>query len=837
MALPPQPFGNMVERDTGPVGPMDGAGVDVSVFAPETFEGGAQITENPDGSALIEALAGMSMDGFTQEELIPFDSNLAEFLDESTLGEIASDLVSAYEDDLASRSDWEETYTKGLDLLGVQSEERTTPFEGASGVTHPLIAESVTQFQAQAYKEILPAGGPVKTQVIGLNTPERIEQAQRVKDYMNYLILDRMEEYDPDTDQMLFYLPLSGSTFKKIYYDNTKGRPVAKFIPAQDVVVPYTASDLRSAARITHVLKMSDNEVRKLQVSGFYRDVELSSGTDEDENEVRKKVDEIQGTSRSSYTDDVRTILEMHVELDLDGFEDIGMDGEPTGIKLPYIVTIDESSNEVLSIRRNYAEEDPNKESIPYFVHYKFLPGLGFYGFGLTHMIGGLGRAATSILRQLIDAGTLSNLPAGFKARGIRVANSDEPLQPGEFRDIDAPGGNIRDAIIPLPYKEPSATLAQLLGALIESGRRFVSVADQQAANMGQEQPVGTTVALLERGMKVLSAIHKRLHYSQKQEFKILARIIGENMPVDYPYEVSGQGPGQQLKLQDFDGRVDILPVSDPNIFSMAQRVALAQEQLKLAQTNPQMHNLHAAYRRMYQALEVQNIDEILPPPQQPQPTDPAMENGRAIVGSPLQAFGDQNHEAHIRSHVEFFKLPYVQAIPHAMSALLAHIMEHVAMLAREQMIQQAQELIQQVQLAVQTGAIPAQQAQQQIQQAQAALQDPKHAADYAALLQQQILAKLLPEFMPPAPDPMADPLVQIRNAELNLKQQEVVRDGQIDLAKLELDKEKLTQKAAGEAARLELQEEIADDRNDVNRERIAAQTAMAMQRNMTGGQ
>ena len=829
MALPPQPFGNMVERDTGPLGPMDGAGVDIPVNMPEDFAGGAQITEMPDGGALIEALTGMPMGGFTEEELIPFDSNLAEFLEDDTLGEIASDLVSAYEDDLASRSDWEETYTKGLDLLGVRSDERTEPFEGASNVTHPLIAESVTQFQAQAYKELLPSGGPVKTQVIGLNTPDRLQQANRVKDYMNYLIMDRMEEYDPDTDQMLFYLPLSGSTFKKIYFDQTKQRPVAKFIPAQDVVVPYAASDLRSTPRITHVLKMTDNEVRKLQVSGFYRDVELSDGSDEDDNEVRKKVDEIQGTSRSSYTDDVRTVLEMHVELDLDGFEDVGMDGEPTGIKLPYIVTIDEASNQVLAIRRNYAEGDPTKEAIPYFVHYKFLPGLGFYGFGLTHMIGGLGRAATSILRQLIDAGTLSNLPAGFKARGIRVANSDEPLQPGEFRDIDAPGGNIRDAIIPLPYKEPSATLAQLLAALIEGGRRFVSVADNQAQNMGQEQPVGTTVALLERGMKVLSAIHKRLHHGQKQEFKILARIIGENMPAMYPYELEGQG--QQLKQQDFDGRVDILPVSDPNIFSMAQRVALAQEQLKLAQTNPQMHNLHAAYRRMYQALEVQNIDEILPPPPEPQPMDPAMENGRAIVGTALQAFPDQNHEQHIQAHIQFFRLPFVQATPHALTGLLAHIMEHVAMMARQMMVTETQELMQQMQMAVQTGAINPQQAQQQIQQTQAALQDPKHAADYAALLQRQILEKVLPEIMPPQPDPMADPLVQIRNAELQLKQQEIMQDGQIDQAKLAMEQAKMQQKAAGEAARLELQEEIADDRNAVNRERIAVQAAMAMQR------
>ena len=830
MALPPQPFGNMVDTTVNPADMSDEMGVEVPLNLPEDFAGGAQVTETPDG-ALIEALMGM--EEMSEEELIPFDSNLAEFLEDDVLGEISNDLTGAFEDDLASRSDWEETYVKGLDLLGVKTEERSEPFEGASNVTHPLIAESVTQFQAQAYKELLPAGGPVKTKVLGLQNAETEAQATRVKDYLNYLIVDRMEEYDPDTDQMLFYLPLSGMTFKKLYFDPVKQRPVARFVPAQDVVVPYSATDLRSAPRITHVLKMSDNEVRKLQVSGFFRDVELSDSGDEDEDSVLSKVNELQGVSRSSYTDDVRTILEMHVDLDLDGFEDTDADGEPTGVKLPYIVSIDRDSNQVLAIRRNYAENDPMREAVPYFVPYKFLPGLGFYGFGLTHMIGGLGRAATSILRQLIDAGTLSNLPAGFKARGMRVANSDEPLQPGEFRDIDAPGGNIRDAIIPLPYKEPSATLAQLLGALIDGGRRFVSVADNQAQNMGQEQPVGTTVALLERGMKVLSAIHKRLHHAQKQEFKILARIVSENLPQAYPYQLANNG--QQLKEQDFDGRIDIIPVSDPNIFSMAQRVALAQEQLKLAQTNPQMHNLHAAYRRMYQALEVQNIDEILPPPPQPQPMDPAMENGRAMVGTPLQAFPDQNHESHIQAHVAFFKLPLVQATPHAVPALLAHIMEHVALLARQQMLEQSQQLIAQVQIAIDTGAISPEQAQQQIAQTQAALQDPKHAADYAALLQQQILDKMLPEIMPPMPDPMSDPLVQIRNSELQLKQQELIQEGQIDQAKLEIDQEKMRQKSASEAARLELQEDIADERNEVNRERIAVQAAIAAQRNRGG--
>ena len=507
-------------------------------------------------------------------------------------------------------AEWEEGYVKGLDLLGIKYEERTQPFAGASGVTHPLIAESVTQFQAQCYKELLPAGGPVKTQIIGMKDQAREEQATRVKDFMNYQITEVMEEFDTDTDQMLFYLPLSGSTFKKVYYDPLKQRAVAMFIPAEDMVIPYSATDIATSSRVTHVLRMDENQVRKMQVAGEYRDIELSSSYDDSDGSVKEKVRELDGTDKS-HMDDIYTILEMHVDLDIEGFEDRDPMGEPTGIKLPYIVTLDKGSGEILSIRRNFRADDPLKRKRQYFVHYKFLPGLGFYGFGLIHMIGGLGRAATSILRQLIDSGTLANLPAGFKARGLRIRNDDEPLNPGEFRDIDAPGGDIRSSIIPLPFKEPSGTLAQLLGSLIDAGRRFVSIADQQVGqNMGKEMPVGTTVALLERGMKVMSAIHKRLHYAQKQEFRLLASILAENLPPEYPYDVSGGN--RQVKQTDFDGRIDIIPVSDPNIFSMAQRVTLAQTQLQLAQSNPQVHNLYQAYRRMYLALEVQNIDEVL---------------------------------------------------------------------------------------------------------------------------------------------------------------------------------------------------------------------------------
>ena len=825
MALPPLVDSGIRPEDMMP----DEASVEVPVEQIEMFENGAEVIPDGEGGAIVQALAAAMMGDMDQEELIPFDANLAEYLDDSVMGEIATELLASYEEDLESRDEWEETYTKGLDLLGVKTMERTQPFQGASGVTHPLISESVTQFQAQAYKELLPSGGPVKTRIVGLQNQETEAQAKRVKDYMNYLIMEEMEEFDPDMDQLLFYLPLSGSTFKKVYFDSVRNRPVSKFIPAQDVVVPYSASDLATAPRITHVLKMSDNDLRKQQVMGMYRDVDLASAGDDEEDPVRQKVDELQGTSKS-YTDDVRTVLEMHVEMDIEGFEDVDAEGNPTGIKLPYIVTVDRDSSTILGIRRNYVEGDAYKQKVQYFVHYKFMPGLGFYGFGLTHMIGGLGRAATSLLRQLIDAGTLANLPAGFKARGVRVRNDDEPLQPGEWRDIDAPGGNIRDSIIPLPYKEPSGTLAQLLGALVEGGRRFVSVADNQVSNMNQEMPVGTTVAMLERGMKVMSAIHKRLHYAQKNEFRILARIIAENLPPSYPYQVANAEAS--VKVTDFDGRVDILPVSDPNIFSMAQRVSLAQSQLQLAQSNPQMHNLHSAYRRMYQALEVQNIDEILPPLPQPQPTDPAMEHAEVIKGQALQAFPGQDHNAHIMAHVAFMQTPMVMAAPAVQGALYGHLQEHISLLAQEQAMQQVQQQMQQVQLLAQSGGISMEEAQMQMQQLQMQMQDPAALARTVAQIEQTIVQQVAQLLTPPPQDPAADPLVQIRMQELGLKQQELQMDAQNDQNKMALEAAKLQQRAATDAARLETQEEIADERNQVNRERIDVSRQAMMRRN-----
>ena len=827
MALPPRPMGSLVDSAMAASGAdIDPSAVDVPVMAPENFEGGASVTEDGQGGAIVQALA-MAMEQMAPEELIPHNANLAEFLDEGYLGELSNELQGAYEDDLSSRSEWEEGYTKGLDQLGVNYQERSTPFEGASGVTHPLIAESVTQFQAQAYKELLPAGGPVQAQVMGLQDQAREEQASRVKHFMNYQITEVMEEYDPDMDQLLFYLPLSGSTFKKVYFDEARQRAVSKFVPAQDLVVPYSASDLQTASRITHVLRMDANEVRKLQVAGFYRDVELSKyegGTDT----VRDKVDEIQGTSKS-YTDDVFTLLEMHVDLDLEGFEDMNPEGEPTGIQLPYIVTIDEGSGQVLSIRRNFDEGSDLARKRHYFVHYKFMPGLGFYGFGLIHMIGGLGRASTSILRQLIDAGTLANLPAGFKARGVRVRNNDEPLQPGEWRDIDTPGGSIRDSIIPLPYKEPSATLAQLLGALVEGGRRFVSLADQQTGNMNQEAPVGTTVALLERGMKVMSAIHKRLHYAQKIEFRILARIFAENLPPEYPYDVAGAQ--RTIKAEDFDARVDVIPVSDPNIFSMAQRVTLAQTQLQLAQSNPQMHNLHAAYRRMYQALEVQNIEEILPPPPQPQPLDPAVENARALMGEILNTFPDQDHDVHIAIHVMFMKTPLVMTSPQVMGTFYAHIMEHVSQKARQMVMQEIQGLISQLQILAQTGGVDPAAAQAQIMEIQTQMQNPAEIEKLVSMQQQQIMAQVLGQLVPAGQDPMSDPLVQIRMQELAIKQQDLQRKQTEDQAQIAMEAAKMQQRAATDAARIESQEDIAEDRNTVNRERIEVQRQNAIMR------
>ena len=788
MAIQPRQIAGMVEDSMGAGGQMMPEEDSLQIELPDAMD------DLPEGIELADE-QGLEI------EAEPYDhgANLAEVLDDSVLGELSSDIQAKFREDLESREDWEEAIAKGLGLLGINYEDRSAPFLGASGVTHPLLSEAVTQFQAQAYKEMLPSGGPVKTQVLGTPTKETEAQAQRVEDFMNYQITEIMEEYDPDTDQMLFYLPLTGSTFKKVYFDETKQRAVSKFVPAEDMVVPYSASDLRTAERVTHVVRMTYNDIRKLQIAGVYKDVELSSSDDsEDEGAIQGRADELLGL-RPNYSDDSYTLLECHVDLDLEGFEDTDMEGNTTGVMLPYIVTIDQGSGKVLSISRNFREQDTLKRKRQYFTHFKFLPGFGFYGFGLLHTIGGLSRAATSILRQLIDAGTLSNLPAGFKARGVRIRNDDEPLNPGEFRDIDVPGGDLKNSIIPLPYKEPSATLAQLLGVVVDSGRRFAQVADAKIADMNSQAPVGTTVALIEQGSKIISAIHKRLHYAQKQEFRMLAEIFSEN-PVPYPYFVGEVPPDTMQK--DFDGRVDILPVSDPNIFSMAQRLSLAQTQLQLAQAAPDIHNTHEAYRRMYDALDIKNIDAILPPPQQPQPVDPATENGNAIKGTPLQAFQEQDHEAHVRAHITLLSSQASQVNPQGYIMLQAHVQEHVGMMARDQITKFFQKAMEAAQLQ---GKQPPQ-------------LDPS--AVEAAIAQQigEILTELMPSLAPPTPE---DPLVEIRKKELENDTAELERKKTNDQLDFQIDQARLQQAYDLAQERQKLQENIADDRNDVNIYRI----------------
>ena len=639
--------------------------------------------EQPEGLPPEVSIEGQEPVAEDLEE--EFSANLADDMDERILKSLGSELLSEYKKDRTSRKDWEEAYIKGLDLLGTNYTEQSKPFKGASGVTHPLLAESVTQFQASAYKELLPSDGPVRTSVVGLRTPATEQQAQRVKEYMNYLLMERMEDYTTDMDQMLFYLPLSGSTFKKIYYDEFLQRPCSKFIPAEDLVVPYYASDLKDAGRITHVIKMTENDINKKMAAGFYRDIDLPK-PQQKKDEVQDAINKLDGM-KDTYSDYIYNILEMHVDLNLDDYENFDKKIKK-GIKIPYIVTLDEGSGEILSIYRNYSADDPNFTRIEYFVHFKFLPGLGFYGFGLIHMIGGLSRAATIALRQLIDAGTLKNLPAGFKSRGLRVRDDDQPIQPGEFRDVDAPGGNIRDQFFQLPFTEPSPTLFQLLGFVVNAGTKFAQITDLSTGNDTQNRAVGTTIALMERGSRVMTGVHKRCYYAMRLEFKILARLCSEYLPPEYPYDV--YGANRMIKQLDFDNRVDILPVADPNIMSMAQRVTLAQTQLQIAQSNPQLHNVYEAYRRVYEALGTKQIDTLMkPPPKPPQPMDPAKENARALQMQLLTAFEFQDHDAHIAAHTTFMASRMVQINPMVYANLQSHVSDHISFKAQKEVKEQ----------------------------------------------------------------------------------------------------------------------------------------------------
>jgi len=784
-------------------------GVDQIIQEPEVVPTeGAQVIPTEDGGAEISFdPQAEAMEGGQDH-----DANLAEFLDDKILGEVGSDLQEKYTDYKSSRQDWEQTYVKGLDLLGFTYKTRTQPFRNASGVTHPVLSEAVTQFQAQAYKELLPAGGPVRTEIVGLSDRNKEDQANRVKDFMNYHIMDVMKEYEPEFDQMLFYLPLSGSTFKKVYYDAVLQRAVSKFIPSDDLIVPYTATSLEDAEAIIHVIKISENDLKKQQVSGFYKDVDLGEPPLQ-QDEIEKKQLELQGI-RVSKQADVYTLLECHVNLDLEGFEDKDQNGEPTGIKLPYIVTIEESSREVLSIRRNYKADDLLKKKTSYFVHFKFLPGLGFYGLGLIHMIGGLSRTATQALRQLLDAGTLANLPAGFKMRGIRVRDDAQPIQPGEFRDVDAPGGNLRDAFMPLPFKGPDQVLLQLMGIVVDASQRFASIADAQVGDMNQQAAVGTTMALLERGSRVMSAIHKRIYAAMKQEFQLLANVFSTYLPPVYPYDVVG---GQrQIKQTDFDDKVDIIPIADPNIFSQSQRIALAQTQLQLAQSNPQIHDLYQAYRKMYEAMGVKDIDLILPAPQQPMPMDPSLEHITAMAAKPFQAFPGQDHKAHIDAHLNFMQLNMVRNNPLTVAAIQKNILEHISLMAQEHVQVEFVQELQQIPML-----------QQQIQTNPQAAQQLQRISIQIEARKSQLVAEMMKDFAEEENKVIgqfdSDPLLKLKSREVDLKALENEQKRKEAEDRINLDKLKALLNQNNEENKLAQNEDLAKLRASVS---LAKQSA-----------
>ena len=758
-------------------------------------EGGAEVTFDP------TTVPGRQSDGHF--------ANLAETMADSDLESLGQTLYDQYTEYKESRGDWEQSYREGLELLGFKYERRTEPFKGASGVNHPVLAEAVTQFQATAYKELLPSDGPVRTQILGDVTVDKEEQSKRVKNFMNYQLMDQMKEYEPEFDQMLFYLPLSGSTFKKVYYDELLGRAVSKFIPAEDLIVPYSATSLDDTDAIVHVIKMSGNELRKQQVAGFYRDVKLNEPP-VTENQLEEKKLQLEGISKDGQEDQY-TLYEMHTNLDLAGYEDMDENGMPTGIKLPYVITFADDNQTILSIRRNFKVDDPLKKKIDYFVQFKFLPGTGFYGFGLIHMIGGLTRTATAALRQLLDAGTLANLPAGFKTRGLRIRDDAQPLQPGEFRDVDAPGGNIRDQFMQLPFKGPDATLLQLMGIVVNAGQRFASIADSQVGDMNQAAAVGTTVALLERGSRVMSAIHKRLYVGLKQEFKLLSEVFKTYLPPEYPYDVVGAT--RNIKVADFDDKVDILPVADPNIFSQTQRISMAQTQLQLAQTNPQIHDIYQAYRSMYDALGVKNVNAILPPPAQPTPLDPSLEEIAAMGMKPFQAFPGQDHKAHIDSHLNFMKSNMVQNSPSVMAALQKNILERISLMAQEQIqLEFSAELMQAQQMQQMLKMNP--QNQQLVAQAQALT--IKINARKA-----QLIAEMTKDYMEEEQKIMGeysgDPLIKLKAREVDLRAKENERKGEEAQERIDLDTAKALMNQENQDEKLEQNEKLAKLRASVS--------------------
>ena len=762
--------------------PQQEDSIEVDIVNPESVS-----VDTPDGGVIIDFDPNGDMGGSSDH-----NENLADLMEENDLRGIASDLVGAFEADRDSRSDWENTYINGLDLLGLKNEDRSEPWDGACGVFHPVLTEAVVRFQAQAIQEIFPAAGPVKTSVVGQITDEKSQQASRVRDYLNYLLTEKMTEYRSETEKMLFSLPLAGSAFRKVYYDPNMGRPCSMFVPAEDFVVSYGASDLVTCERATHIMKRTSNEVRKLQVSGFYSDIDLPDPSP-DTGDIERKYNQLTGGSANYEFDNRHTILEIQAEMDLIGFEDSEY-GEPTGIALPYVVSIDKSSRQILSIRRNWYEDDPMKMKREHFVHYQYLPGIGFYGFGLIHMIGGLAKSATSILRQLVDAGTLSNLPGGLKSRGLRIKGDDTPIMPGEFRDVDVPGGAIRDNITFLPYKEPSNVLYQLLGDIVTEGRRFASAGDVKAADMNAEAPVGTTLAILERSMKVMSAVQARLHASMKKELRILSGVVRDFGPSEYPYDVKNG----ELVAEDFDDRVDIIPVSDPNAGTMAQRIMQYQAALQLAVQAPQMYDLPLLHRQMLEVLGIRDADKIVPLEDEIPVTDPVTENMNIINGEPVKAFIFQDHEAHIQTHVSLIEDPKIMEImsqsPTAKAseaAMASHISEHVAFAYRAKIEKELgvplpgpdEKLPEDIELRLSRLVAPA--------AAQLTGKDKREAQ-----MQKQMQES-------------EDPIIQMQQQELQLKQQQAQAKSQADMAKIQLDLKRFTDKSGLDREKLATQERI----------------------------
>jgi hypothetical protein len=748
--------------------------------------------EIEDPESVTIGIGGLEIDLLpSKEDEEDFNENLAEYMDSGDLESLGSELIADFEKDQRDRKEWVQTYVDGLKLLGLKYEERTEPWLGACGVFHPMLTESVVRFQAEGIMETFPAAGPVKTQIIGKDTPEKEEAALRVQADMNYQLTDVMTEYRPEHEKMLWSLPITGSAFKKVYYDPSKGRQVAVFIPAEDIVVPYGAKDIESSERVTHVMRKTENELIRLQQAGFYRDVELGEPSVELDDIEQQKAKE---GGMSAIQDDRYRLLEMHVDLDLKGYEDKDKDGEPTGIALPYVVTVEKGSGEVMAIRRNWYDGDSLHMKRQHFVHYQYIPGFGFYGYGLIHLIGGYAKSATMIIRQLVDAGTLSNLPGGLKSRGLRIKGDDTPIQPGEFRDVDVPSGSIRDNILPLPYKEPSQVLFALFQNIVQEGRAFASSGDLNVSDMSANAPVGTTLALLERTLKVMGAVQSRMHYTMKQEFKLLKTIIADYTPEEYEYEPEEGSP--RAKKADYDN-VTVIPVSDPNASTMAQKVVQYQAVLQLAQTAPQLYNMPLLHRQMIEVLGVKNANKLIPTEEDETPIDPVAENQQVLINKPIKAFMEQNHQAHIQVHTLAMQDPKIGQLlaqnPQAQmiqAAMMAHINEHLGFEYRRQ-IQEAMGL-----------PLPTEEQNKTVTPELA-----NQIAQMAAQAAQQLFQKNTTEVQQQAAQQqMQDPVVQMQQQELQIKQGEL----QLKQQKMQIDAASKADQLRIEEARIESQKEIA---------------------------